>query len=101
MRDGYAVTIEVSGGIDSYAKALLAIFNNVRNSYKLISVENYNNNDITVNCTENSLEATKEFLEQFSKIKRVGKIQMYQLAEYDCDCDYDKYDNQIVVPYFG
>lgn len=97
--EGYAVTVEIKGSIEDYAKALLSIFNNVRvSSGNLISVENNSGNDIIVNCTEKLLEATKDWLECFGEIKSVEKVLCYQMEE---PCyDIDKYYNCIAVPYF-
>lgn len=97
--DGYAVTVTIKGDVQEYAFALLSIFNNVRVSKKLISVENNNGNDIIVNCAENELDYVKGWLEQFGMIKCVEKVLFYQMQEPD-DYDIDKYFNCIAVPYF-
>lgn len=97
--EGYDVTVTVEGGIDEYAKALLHIFNNVRESRELFSVENYCNNDITVYCDLDSKQALIDYLENFGTIKRCKKVLLYQLEDNLPDCDFDKYWAQVIVPY--
>lgn len=97
--DGYGVTVTIEGGLDTYAKSFLHIFNNVRESRELFLVENNYNNDVTVYCDTESKEALIEYLENFGTIKRIENVLMYQLQD-TVNYDYDKHDNAIVVPYF-
>lgn len=98
--DGLAVTVEIEGSIEEYAKSFLHIFNNVRESRKLLKVENhYGNNDITVYCEEETKEALIDYLENFGNIKRIEKVLMYQLQDTD-EYDFEKYEDAVVIPYF-
>lgn len=98
--EAYAVTVDVKGGIDEYAKSFLHIFNNVREFKKLIKVENYyGSNDVTVYCELDVLENCIDYLKNFGEIKGYEKVLAYQLIDTD-DYDFDKYSDAIVVPYF-
>lgn len=98
--EGLAVTVEVEGNIDEYAKSFLHIFNNVRNSKELLKVENhYNNNDVTVYCMEETQESLIKYLKNFGEIKSIEKVLMYQLQDA-YDYDFDKYEEAVVIPDF-
>lgn len=95
--EGYAVTVEISGGLEKYKRNYLQIVNNVREHKVLKKVENYlGSNDVTVYCTEGAKEETIKYLENFGHIKSCDKVLMYQLEEPDYDIN--KYDDAIVVP---
>ena len=97
--EGYGITVTIEGGLDTYAKSFLHIFNNVRESSELYKVENNYNNDVTVYCKPEVKKRLIEYLENFGEIKRTEMVLMYQLTE-DLDWDYEKYYEQVVVPYF-
>lgn len=96
---GYAITVEIEGGLEDYAKSLLHIFNNVR-EHKVLKkmVNHYGNNDVTVYCTLEAREETIKYLEGFGKVKGYERVLMYQLAEPDYDIN--KYDDAVVIPEF-
>jgi len=97
--EGYAVTVEIEGSLEDYAKNLLHIFNNVRESRELLKVKNYNNsNDVTVYCELDSKEALIKYLKMFGEIKNCEKVLIYQMEEPEYDLD--KYGDVIIVPYF-
>lgn len=97
--EGLAVTVKVEGSIDEYAKNFLHIFNNVRENRELLKVENHHNNDVTVYCEEKTKDALIKYLKNFGEIKSIEKVLMYQVE--DCvGCDFDKYEEAVVVPYF-
>lgn len=96
---GYAVTVEIEGSLEDYAKHLLHIFNNVREHKVLKKVVNhYDSNDVTVYCTSDAREETIKYLEEFGHVKSYAKVLMYQLEEPDYDIN--KYDDAIVIPEF-
>lgn len=98
--EAYAVTVDVKGNLEEYAKSFLHIFNNVREFNKLIKVENHrSNNDVTVYCELDALENLMDYLKNFGEIKGYEKVLAYQLVDTD-DYDFDKYSDAIVVPYF-
>lgn len=97
--EGLAVTVELEGDVDVYAKSFLHIVNNVRESPQLLKVENNRSNDVTVYCKEKTKEALIDYLEWFGKIKKIEKVLMYQLQDAD-NYDFDKYEDVVVVPYF-
>lgn len=97
--DGLAITVEVEGGIDEYAKSFLHIFNNVRESKELLKVENHYSNDITVYCEEETKESLIKYLKNFGEIKSVEKVLMYQLQDA-VGYDFDKYEEAVVIPDF-
>jgi len=97
--EGNAVTVEIEGSLEDYAKNLLHIFNNVRESRELLKVKNYNNsNDVTVYCELDSKEALIKYLKMFGEIKNCEKVLIYQMEEPEYDLD--KYGDVIIVPYF-
>lgn len=96
--EGYAVTVEILGSIEEYAKNFLHIFNNVRESKELVKVENYSNNDVTVYCMPEVKDELIRYLGNFGEFKSCEKVLMYQLSEPDYDID--KYDDVIIIPNF-
>lgn len=97
--EGYAVTVEIEGNIEEYAKSFLNIFNNVRANKELLKVKNYyDSNDVTVYCDIDFKEATIKYLKAFGKIKGCERVLMYQLEEPDYD--FDKYYDAVVIPEF-
>ena len=95
--EGYAVTVEIEGSLEDYAKNLLHIFNNVRKHKVLKKMENhYGNNDVTVYCTLDAREETIKYLENFGHVKGYERVLMYQLEEPDYDIN--KYDDVVVIP---
>lgn len=97
--EGLAVTVEVEGDINEYAKSFLHIFNNVRTNEDLLKVENHYNNDVTVYCLEETKEALIKYLRNFGEIKSIEKVLMYQLQDA-IGYDFDKYEEAIVIPDF-
>lgn len=98
--EGWAVTVDVEGNTQEYAMALLHIFNNVRESRELLNVANSYDNRITVYCREKSKDALVEYLENFGKITDCGKVLCWEID--GCwlpERDYDKYSDEIIVPY--
>lgn len=97
--EGYAVTVEIEGGIKEYAKGFLHIFNNVRESKELFKVKNYyGSNEVTVYCEFDSKDALIKYLKAFGEIKGCEKVLLYQMTEPDYDID--KYYDAVVVPDF-
>ena len=97
--EGYAVTVELEGGIEEYAENFLHIFNNVRENKELLKVRNYyGSNDVTVYCELDSKEDLIKYLKMFGKIKECEKVLMYYMEEPEYD--FDKYEDAIVVPEF-
>lgn len=97
--EGYAVTVEIEGSLEDYAKNLLHIFNNVR-EHKVLKkmVNHYGSNDVTVYCTSDAREETIKYLEEFGHVKSYARVLMYQLEEPDYNIN--KYDDAIVIPEF-
>ena len=95
--EGYAITVEIKGSLEDYAKNLLHIFNNVR-EHKVLKkmVNHYGNNDVIVYCTLDAKEETIKYLETFGKVKSYARVLMYQLEEPDYNIN--KYDDAIVIP---
>lgn len=97
--EGYAVTVEINGDLEDYAKALLNIFNNVREHAELKKIKNYyGSNDVTVYCDLEYRGETIKYLENFGNVKSYARVLMYQIEEPDYDIN--KYDNAIVVAEF-
>lgn len=97
--EGFAVTIEIEGGLKEYAESFLHIFNNVRESQELLKVKNYNgSNDVTVYCEPEVKDKLIKYLKMFGEIKGCEKVLMYQLEEPDYD--FEKYDEAVVVSEF-
>lgn len=97
--EGYAVTVDVEGDIEGYAKSFLHIFNNVRESKELFKVKNYyDSNEVTVYCELDSKDALIKYLKAFGEIKGCERVLLYQLTEPEYDLD--KYYDAIVVPDF-
>lgn len=97
--EGLAVTVEVNGNIDEYAKSFLHIFNNVRENKELLKVENHYSNDVTVYCMEETKESLIKYLKNFGEIKSIEKVLMYQLQDA-VGYDFDKYEEAVVIPDF-
>ena len=97
--EGYAVTVEIEGSLEDYAKNLLHILNNVR-EHKVLKkmVNHYGNNDVTVYCTLDAKDETIKYLENFGHVKSYARVLMYQLEEPDYNIN--KYDDAIVIPEF-
>ena len=100
--EGYEVTVKVEGNTEDYAMALLHIFNNVRESNRLLAIKNYSyNNNITVYCSSESKDDLIEYLENFGEVKRCEKALCYRVDEcYLPERDYEEYHSEIVAPYF-
>lgn len=99
--DGWAVTVNVEGDTQEYAMALLHIFNNVRESRELLNVANSWDNRITVYCREDSKEHLVEYLGNFGEIKSCERVLCWEINEcWLPDRDWDKYQDEIIVPYF-
>ena len=97
--EGYAITVDVEGNIEEYAKNFLHIFNNVRENKELLKVKNhYDSNHVTVYCEEESKEMTIKYLKMFGEIVSCERALLYQLEEPDYD--FDKYDDAIIIPEF-
>ena len=97
--EGYAVTVDIEGDIDEYAKSFLHIFNNVRESSELIKVINYyDTNQVTVYCELDSKDALIRYLKAFGEIKSCEKVVMYQMEEPDFDLD--EYYDAVIIPDF-
>lgn len=97
--EGYAVTVEIEGGIKEYAESFLHIFNNVRESRELCKVKNYyGSNEVTVYCELDSKDALIKYLKAFGEIKGCEKVLLYQLTE--SEYNFDKYYDAIVIPDF-
>lgn len=97
--DGYAVTVEIEGGIKEYAESFLHIFNNVRESRELVKVKNYyDSNEVTVYCELDSKDALIKYLKAFGEIKGCERVLMYRLEEPEYDID--KYYDAIIIPEF-
>ena len=97
--EGYAITVELLGNIEEYAKNFLHIFNNVREHRVLKKVENHNgNNDVTVYCVPEAKDELIRYLGNFGEFKDCKKVLMYQLEEPDYNIN--KYDDAVVIPNF-
>ena len=97
--EGYAITVDIQGDIEEYAKSFLHIFNNVRESNELFKVRNYyDDNCVTVYCELYSKDALEKYLKSFGEIKSCEKVLMYRMEEPDFDID--KYYDAVLVPYF-
>ena len=97
--EGYAVTVDIEGGIKEYAESFLHIFNNVRASAELIQVKNYyDSNEVTVYCELDSKDALIKYLKSFGEIKGCEKILLYQIVEPEYDID--KYYDAVIIPNF-
>lgn len=97
--EGYAVTVEIEGGIKEYAESFLHIFNNVRESKELVRVRNYyDSNEITVYCELDSKDALIKYLKAFGEIKGCEKVLLYQMTEPEYDID--KYYDAVIAPDF-
>ena len=97
--EGYAITVDVEGDIEEYAKNFLHIYNNVRESNELLKVKNYyGSNEVTVYCDLESKDNLIKYLKAFGEIKECEKVLVYQLSESDYDID--KYSDAIIIPEF-
>ena len=95
--EGYAVTVEIEGGLKEYAESFLHIFNNVRESKELLKVKNYyGSNDVTVYCELDVKDNLVKYLKAFGKIKDCEKVVVYQVEEPEYDID--KYYDVVIVP---
>lgn len=96
--DAYEINVDLGNNLQEYAMKFLKIFNNVKSSKELIRVTNDYGNGVQVVCVEDALDAAKEFLSWFGEIKSVEKVQCIKIEE-DIEYDFDKYEDQIVVPW--
>ena len=97
--EGYAVTVEILGNVEQYAKNFLHIVNNVREHNKALKkVVNYYNNDVTVYCVPDAKDELIRYLGNFGEFKDCKKVLMYELQEPDYDIE--KYNDAIVIPEF-
>lgn len=78
-------------GLENYKDALLAIINTVRVNPELYQVTNDSGNSIYVTCETESVEETKQFLEQFGEITEVNNVVVYKVEEpyYSIGANYD------------
>ena len=98
--DGWSVTVDVEGNTQEYAMALLHIFNNVRESHALLNVANSYDNTITVYCREDSKDALVEYLKNFGESTACEMVLCWEIKEcWIPERDYEKYSDEIVVPY--
>lgn len=97
--EGYAVTVDIEGGIKEYAESFLHIFNNVRESKELFKVRNYyDSNEVTVYCELDSKDALIKYLKAFGEIKDCEKVLLYQMTEPEYNLD--KYYDAVIIPEF-
>ena len=96
--EGYEVSVDLGDNLQEYAMNFLKIFNNVKQHKDLIRVTNDYGNGVQVVCVSDALDATKEFLSWFGEIKYIEKVQYVKIEE-DIDYDFDKYEDQVVVPW--
>lgn len=97
--EGYAITVNIEGDVDEYAKSFLHIFNNVRESSELIKVKNYyGSNDVTVYCELEAKDSLIKYLKAFGEIQTCEKVLMYQIEEPNYDID--KYYDAVIIPDF-
>ena len=97
--EGYAVTVNIEGGVKEYAESFLHIFNNVRESAELFKVRNYyDSNEVTVYCELDSKDALIKYLKAFGEVKSCEKVLLYQMVEPEYDLD--KYYDAVVVAEF-
>ena len=97
--EGYAVTVEIEGGLKEYAESFLHIFNNVRESSELIKVKNYyDSNDVTVYCELEAKDDLVKYLKAFGEIKGCEKVLLLTMEEPNYDID--KYYDAVIVPEF-
>ena len=76
--DASRVCVKIDGNIDEYAKAFLAIYNNVKNDSSLLKMYNNYSDSVYVVCEDHVVDAAVEFLSQFGEIKKVEKIKVYK-----------------------
>ena len=88
---GFEVTVCIKGTIEEYAKSFLHIFNNVKENDELVRVTNDYKNNVSVVCYADSLEDTKNYLQQFGEIVDVSSALIVSFGE-DIEYDYTKYD---------
>ena len=72
------VCVKISGDINDYAKAFLAIYNNVKNDSNLLKMYNNYSDAVYVVCEDDVVDAAVEFLSQFGEIKKIEKIKAYK-----------------------
>ena len=105
---GFVTKVEMEGGIDTYAKNFLNIFNNVKSSSGgLLKVWNDYENGVYVyyldedddsNTYGYKSTAVEEWLSQFGKVQFTRQIEVFTIPECDLpDTDWDKFDEQVVV----
>ena len=94
--DGYAVTVDIEGNVDEYAKSFLHIFNNVRESKELINTKNYyDSNEVTVYCELDYKDALIKYLKAFGEVKACERVLCYQMTEPEYD--FDKYYDVVIA----
>ena len=96
--DAYEVSVDLGSNLQEYTMNFLKIFNNVKSNEELIRITNDYGNGVQVVCTEDSLDATKEFLSWFGRITSVKKVQCIKIED-DLEYDFDKYEDQVIVPW--
>ena len=92
---GYKITVKLyANDLEEYAKAFLAIFNNVRESKDLIEVTNSSySHKVWITCKENVKNQAVSWLEQFGEIDEIDKVLLVGLEEVDVDYDFDEYED--------
>lgn len=97
--EGYAITVEVEGDLEGYARCFTHLFNNVRDSKELLRIENhYGSSDVTIYCKLDEKDRLVHYLKNFGVIKDCKKVLMYQLEKSDYDIN--KYSDAVIVPDF-
>jgi hypothetical protein len=68
--------VEITGDMNDYAKAFLAIYNNVKSDKDLHKMYNDYGNGIYLVCTPEVGDAAKEFLSQFGDVTRIEQVKL-------------------------
>lgn len=97
--EAYEVNVNLDESLQEYALDFLRIFNTVKTQDSLIRVTNDYSNGVQVVCKAEALEATKDYLSNFGEITNVDKVLCVEFAE-DVECNYDEYEDVVIVPYF-
>lgn len=94
--EGYEITVKVDLPREKFAMVLLDIFNKVRDTQNLIRVQSADNNEISVVCTSDWLDSTKDWLDGFGDIVKVKKVLCLGISD-NVDYDFDKYWDLVIL----
>ncbi|MBQ8806043.1 MAG: hypothetical protein IJZ68_06120 [Bacteroidaceae bacterium] len=87
------IKVRITGDINDYAAAFLAIYNNIKSNTELLKMYNDYADGVYVVCTKDATEEAERFLSQFGEIIKTEDVMVFNPEvssfEYPEDMDFE------------